>query len=201
MRRTSLAVGVVAISLIAVRLGAQSPPDFSGKWVLVSSNPPGSHALGVDFTISQDAMTLTVASTGFSIRASTSGDGSETPYDVRTIHILDGIEHPRRAIADSPVATPLASTSQMTMTSSMEESISKATWAGSQLVIMTYNKIKITAPSRTPSVTVIRQTVRRALSMGSDGTLAVDSLIVADPMPWGLAARSPTPVRSVYKKG
>jgi hypothetical protein len=87
------------------------------------------------------------------------------------------------------------------MTSDLEESIYKAMWAGRQFVIMTYNKYKIDAPGQAPSVYEIRQTVRQALSMEADGTLAVESLIVADPSPvWHGEMPSPTPVRSIYKR-
>ena len=66
---------------------------------------------------------------------------------------------------------------------------------------MTYNRIKTTAPSLTPPVSETRQTVRQALSMDADGTLVVESLIVADPLAWATDAPSPTQVRSIYTKG
>jgi hypothetical protein len=86
------------------------------------------------------------------------------------------------------------------MSSGTEESFSRATWAGRQLVIMTYSRIKTTVPWLTPSVYVMRRTERQGLSMEADGTLVVESLTVADPLPWAPEAPSPTPVRSTYKK-
>ena|SRR5579863_5923053 len=76
------------------------------------------------------------------------------------------------------------------------------TWAGNRSITqnMTYDRIKITAPNLT-SVSVIRRTVRQGWSMEADGTLVIESLIVADPLPWGQEAPSPTPVRRTYKKG
>lgn len=128
MRRTCLVVGVVAIAVIVARLDAQSPPDFSGKWVLASSQPPGTHALGRDFSIAQDSTTLSIDSTGFRFSGSTNGGWSETPFPIRTIYALDGIEHPRQVIANQPVTNSSAWTfSSPTMSSTTEESISKAT--------------------------------------------------------------------------
>jgi hypothetical protein len=201
MRRICLIVGVAATAVIAARLDAQSPPDLSGKWVLASSQPPGTYALGREFSVAQDAATLRIDSTGISFSASTASGWSETPFRIQTIHVLDGIEHPAQVIADPPVAAVSAPTSGMRMSSTTEESLSKATWAGRQLVIMTYSRIRTTAPSRTPAVSVMRQTVRQSLSLETDGTLVVESLIVADPLPWALEAPSPAPVRSTYKKG
>jgi hypothetical protein len=184
---------------------AQEPsaarPDFSGKWVLASNQPPGRDALGHDFSITQDAASLTLDSTWLRGRCSSTGGCSETPFPVRTIYVLDAIEHPSQVIADPPMATASALTSGVEMRSTTEESISRATWMGRQLVIMTYSRIRITAPNRTPSVIVVRRTGRQALSMETDGTLVVDTLIVADPLPWAQDAPSPTSVRSTYKKG
>jgi hypothetical protein len=200
------AVITVAIAAGAGRIGkAQDQsavrPDFSGKWVLTSNQPPGRDALGHDFSIAQDAASLTLDSTWFRGSCSSTGGCSETSFPVRTIYVLDAIEHPSQVISDQPVTTASTPTSGLGMRSATEESISKATWAGRQLVIMTYSRIKITALNRTPSISELRRTVRQALSMEADGTLAVESLIVADPLPWAQEAPSPTPVRSTYKKG
>jgi hypothetical protein len=200
-RRTCLVVGVVATAVIVARLDAQSPPDFSGKWVLASSQAPRLQALGEDFSIAQDATTLRVDSTGRSGRFSNNGPTSETRYPVRTIYILDGIEHPSQVIASPPLTTASAPMSAMTMM--MEESISKATWAGRQLVIMTYSRMKTTVLWLTPSVYMTRRTGRQAFSMDADGTLVVENLIVndPDPLPGAHEAPSPTLARTIYKKG
>jgi hypothetical protein len=199
----AIVIGVVAGAWRVGRAQEQSAarPDFSGKWALASSQPPGHQAFGDDFSIAQDATTLEVDSTGHRVSLSTTRGSSETPFPVRTIYALDGIEHPTQVIADPPVTTASAPTSGFVMSSGTEESISKATWAGRQLVIMTYSRIRITAPNQTPSASVIRRTVRQALSIEADGTLVVESLIGADPLPWAQEAPTPTPVRSIYKKG
>jgi hypothetical protein len=209
------AVMTVALVASAWRVGsAQDQPaatsvsDLSGKWVLASGQPRGSSLppFGDDFSIAQDAKKLTVDSLGF--RPADSPNDSRTdaevgvmlPFSIRTIYVLDGIEHPSQVIANRPVIASIPQ--QVTVKApSTEESISKATWAGRQLVIMTYNKNKIRSPSTPPSGIVIRRTVRQALSMEANGTLVVETLIVADPLPSAHEAPSPTPVRSTYKKG
>jgi hypothetical protein len=199
MRRTSVVVGMVAVAIFVPRLDAQGPPDLSGKWLLTSSQPPEYQALGRDFSISQDATTLRVDSTAYHMGISTNGTSSRTPFPIQTIYTFDGMEHPRHVLPDTPARS--SSTPTSGMTSDLEESIYKAGWAGRQLVIVTYNKYKISAPGQTPSAYELRQTVRQALSMEADGTLAVESLIVADPSPvWHAEMPSPTPVRSIYKR-
>lgn len=199
MRRASIVVGVVVAALGLARLDAQGPPDFSGKWLLASSQPPGTQALGSDFSISQDATTLRVDSTAYHMSISSNGTSSRTPFPIQTIYTFDGMEHPRHVLPDAPARS--SSTPTSGMTSDLEESIYKAGWAGRQLVIMTYNKYKISAPGQTPSAYGMRQTVRQALSMEAGETLAVDNLIIADPSPvWHGEMPSPTPVRSIYKK-
>jgi hypothetical protein len=208
------AVTTVAIVAGAGRVGraqtqaAANSPDFSGKWVFASSQPPvvrngpndvvvsGPPPFGGDFSISQDATTLTVDSLGFYPSQSRTGAeaGVVLPFSIRTIYVLDGIEHPSQVIANRPAIT---SSPQVVRAVSRPtgESISKTTWVGRQLVIMTYSKNKIMGGN------VIRRTVRQTLSMEANGTLAVESLIVADPLPQTQAAPSPTPIRTVYKKG
>jgi hypothetical protein len=175
---------------------AQEPsaarPDFSGKWVFASSQPSGGlgNALGDKFSITQDAATLRIDTTAFRVSDSRTVSLFETRFPIRTIYSLDGIEHP------SQVSTDASPTFRVEMMSIIEESISKATWAGRQLVIMTYSRMKTTVPS-----SVRRRTERQALSIEPDGTLVVESLIVVDPLPGADEAPSPTPLRSIYKKG
>jgi hypothetical protein len=200
MRRLSVVIIGLVVILIVARLTAQSQPDFSGKWILSASIPAGSGALGQAVVITQDAATLTLDTAGISISGSVSGRYSETTFPVRMIFALDGAEHPSQVIADRPLVSskPVPSTA---FTSRTEESISRASWAGRQLVIMTYNKLRTNRPNATPATTVTRQTVRRAFTLEADGSLVVESLIVADPLPFAPEQPSPTPVRSVYRKG
>jgi hypothetical protein len=184
---------------------AGNHPDFSGKWVFASSQPPavqnGPDDVvvsgpppfgGDDFSIAQDATTLTVDSLGY--RPSDFKRGAQAlPFSIRTIYVLDGIEHPSQVIANRPLERSIPQDVAV-KSSTTDESISKATWAGRELVIMTYSK------NKTTSGNVMRRTVRQALSMEANGTLVVDSLIVADPLPREHEPPSPTPVRSIYNK-
>src|SRR5579863_9582055 len=110
----AIVIGVVAGVVRVGRAQTQSPadhPDFSGKWVLASSQPPGTHAFGHDFSIAQDATSLVIDSTGLHITASRTGPSSETPFPIRTIYALDGIEHASQVIADPPMTPASAPTS------------------------------------------------------------------------------------------
>jgi len=201
MRPISLVVGVIiAAAMFADRIDAQGPPNFSGKWTVVPNAASPTYPPGGAVTITQDMTTLTIESMSFRISASTAGTWSETPFATRVTYFLDGIEHPRQDVSDSP-PPPGRPSSAMVMKSTMEESLSKATWAGRQLVIMTYQKQRMIAPSLTPSESVGRRTIRDAFSLDADGTLTWETLIVADPSPWGHEAPTPTPSRRVYKKG
>jgi hypothetical protein len=115
------------ILAVAVSLGAQAKPDFSGKWVMdpPAAGPAGDSAgraggrgaggggaagfqpgFGPEFTIKQDANTLTI----------TRG-GQATPL----VYKLDGSE----------------SKNMVTRGGQQQEQVAKATWEGSKLVIAT----------------------------------------------------------------
>ncbi|HYN08195.1 MAG TPA: hypothetical protein VES67_12455 [Vicinamibacterales bacterium] len=194
MFRILLVAGLMVMAPLTVALDGQSLPDFSGKWTAVS--PTISYPPNRSMTITQDGTTLTVDSTAFRVTASTAGWSSETSYPMRTIYILDGTEHPSQIVADPPPWPQ----SLKAMTTTLHESISKATWAGRHLVIMTYEKQRTTAPGRTPAFAETRRTVREAISLEADGALVWESLIVADPLPWGRAVATPTPFRRIYRK-
>lgn len=196
MLTAAIVIGVVAgVGRGRAQEQSAARPDFSGKWVFASSQPSGGlgNALGDKFSIAQDATTLRIDTTAFRVSGSKTVRLLETQFPIRTIYSLDGREHPSQVSTDAPP------TSRVEMMSIIEESISKATWAGRQLVIMTYSRGKTTVPWQTPYVT--RRTERQALSMEADGTLMIASLIVADPVPGAHEAPSPTPLRSIYKKG
>jgi hypothetical protein len=196
MRRTCLIVTLAALAVVTARLDGQSPPDFSGTWTMAS---PGSSSPDQRVTIAQDADTLSIDSTWYHLVASTNGRRTETPYPVRVTYVLDGAEHPSRVVADPPrVAARPASA--LGLTSATEESSSKATWAGRQLVVMTYETERIAAPSLTPAVARIRKTIRHTLSLAADGTLVWETLILADPLPWGREVSAPTPSRKIYTR-
>jgi hypothetical protein len=121
MRRTCL-VMAAAIVVAAVSLGAQTKPNFSGKWVMDS--PPGATAnagggragggaapagfqpgFGAEFTVKQDDKTLSISR----------GQGSPLVYK------LDGSE----------------SKNTVTRNGEQQEQIAKAAWEGDKLVIAT----------------------------------------------------------------
>jgi len=70
---------------------------------------------------------------------------------------------------------------------------------GDTLVIVTHRMMKTTASQGEPIVRV-RQTLRRVFSLDPNGTLTVESLIIADPKPTDVAVHLPGPVRSVYRR-
>jgi hypothetical protein len=126
MGRTSLVVGVVAAAVIVARLDAQSPPDLSGKWVFVSSEPAGTRVLGSDFSIAQDAATLRIDFTAFCYDGETTGAWTATPVPTRTVYVLDGIEHPSQVIVNQPTTNPAAWTFRSTMSSITEVQVDRA---------------------------------------------------------------------------
>jgi hypothetical protein len=65
---------------------------------------------------------------------------------------------------------------------------------------MTYETERIAAPSLTPAVARIRKTIRHTLSLAADGTLVWETLILADPLPWGREVSAPTPSRKIYTR-
>ena len=126
MRRNLLVVAVVLMFGAAASLAAQAKPDFSGKWV---QDPPpaaapaggggggggrggggggGRGGFGAEFTIVQNAKTLTV----------TRMQGDQT---VSTVYNLDGSES-KNTVQGRGGAT---------------EQVSKAVWDGAKLVVTT----------------------------------------------------------------
>jgi hypothetical protein len=88
------------------------------------------------------------------------------------------------------------------MRSILVKSVARASWRAGQLVIVTHNSQKLTAPSRVPAEIDWEQTIWEKLSLESDGRLVVDRVIIADPLPWGttLQAIAPASTRTIYKK-
>ena len=125
MRRNFLVVAVVLMFGAAASLAAQAKPDFSGKWV---QDPPpeaaaggggggggrggggggGRGGFGAEFTIAQNAKTLTI----------TRMQGDQA---VSTVYNLDGSES-KNTVQGRGGAT---------------EQVSKAMWDGAKLVVTT----------------------------------------------------------------
>lgn len=185
--------------MLGPSVDAQNPPDLSGTWTLTST---GTWPASQRFTITQTPTALTVDGLAYQVKGSFDGTRSsmtETSYPSRTTYTLDGLEHPRRVTADPPAGPTVASAGAMTTT--VEDAVCKATWVGRQLVLMTYERVRVNTPSRTPSVTVIRRTVRESLSLDETGSLVWETLVLADPFPGQTQdATSPTPWRRVFKR-
>jgi hypothetical protein len=116
------AAAIAVLFVVGVSLGAQTQPDFSGKWVMVDPAPAAASGnaargrgaggggfqpgFGPEITLKQDATTLAI----------TRGQGSPLIYK------LDGSE----------------SKNMVTREGQQQEQVAKATWAGGKLSIVTY---------------------------------------------------------------
>ena len=126
MRRSFhfLVVAVVLMFGAAASLAAQAKPDFSGKWVMDAAAAPadggggggrggrggGRGGFGNEFTITQNAQTLTISRM----------QGDQT---VTTVYNLDGSES-KNMVAGRGGGEPTAQ-------------VSKAMWDGAKLVVTT----------------------------------------------------------------
>jgi hypothetical protein len=194
----TLLVTVVAAALGSAALAAQARPDFSGTWTLVSTVPSGRDVYGAEFSVTQDAATLTITTKAtrrtITSRGGVTEPGVDTPYTTRTIYTLDGGEHPHQTSNDLPPNPP--GTVSVTLMR-LQESMSKAVWTGRQLALVTHEKH---LRGRAPNESVSRTTTRTVLSLDSDGLLAVERLQLIDPVTSQVEQGLPVPVRSVYKK-
>ena len=170
MRRNFLVVAVVLMFGAAASLAAQAKPDFSGKWVMDPASAPappagaggggggggrgggrgGGAGFGQEFTAKQDATTLTI----------TRMQGDQT---VTATYKLDGSES-KNTVAGR---------------GGQQEQVSKATWDGARLVIVT---------------TTQAGEQRRTISM-EGGNLVIET---SQP---GRDGGAPTTAKLVYKKG
>jgi|SRR5215208_1736216 len=125
MRRNFLVVAVVLMFGAAASMAAQAKPDFSGKWVAEAAAAPaappadggggggrgggrGGGGFGNEFTIAQNAKTLTI----------TRMQGDQT---VTTVYNLDGSESKNTTQGRG----------------GPQEQVSKAVWDGAKLVVTT----------------------------------------------------------------
>ena len=170
MRRNFLVVAVVLMFGAAASLAAQAKPDFSGKWVMDPASAPappagaggggggggrgggrgGGAGFGQEFTAKQDATTLTI----------TRMQGDQT---VTATYKLDGSES-KNTVAGR---------------GGKQEQVSKGTWEGAKLVIVTTTQVG---------------EQRRTISM-EGGNLVVET---SQP---GRDGGAPTTAKLVYKKG
>ncbi len=170
MRRNFLIVAVVLMFGAAASLAAQAKPDFSGKWVMDPASAPappaggggggggggrgggrgGGAGFGQEFTAKQDATSLTI----------TRMQGDQT---VTATYKLDGSES-KNTVAGR---------------GGQQEQVSKASWDGAKLVIVTTTQFG---------------EQRRTLSM-EGGNLVIET---SQP---GRDGGAPTTAKLVYKKG
>jgi hypothetical protein len=112
----------------------------------------------------------------------------------RASYVADGADHDVPIQATMPATPPNA---RLVMTSALQAKSYRAVWAGRQLVIMIRDSFALTRVNAEPIT--IRRTIRQALTLGADGSLIGESLIVADPVA-GSEQAAPVPVRSVYRR-
>jgi hypothetical protein len=108
MRRVTAILSVAAVVLIVAGLVAQAKPSFAGEWKKVV--PMGQGEPGADLIITQGAASMTV-------------EDPKAPAPVKLTYKLDGSVS-KNTIAGRGGAAPT-------------EQISKATWAGDNLVVTT----------------------------------------------------------------
>jgi hypothetical protein len=170
MRAKALATATALVLSAAVGVFAQAKPDFSGKWVMDPASAPaapagggggggrggggGGAGFGQEFMATQDATTLTI----------TRMQGDQT---ITAAYKLDGSE----------------SKNMVAGRGGQQEQVSKATWDGNKLAIVT----TINAGGNT-----IEQ--RRVLSMEGG------NLVIEQTAP-GRGGGEPTTTKIVYKKG
>jgi hypothetical protein len=167
MRGTVLVTAAALVLAAAISIDAQGRPDFSGQWMMDPASAPaapagggrggrggGGAGFGQEFTAAQTATTLTI----------TRAQGDQT---ITETYNLDGSE----------------SKNMVAGRGGQQEQVSKATFDGNRLVIVT----SINAGGNT-----IEQ--RRVLSL--DG----GNLVVEQTAP-GRGGGEPTTTRIVYKKG
>jgi len=198
MSRIVVAASLAVAIASAVSLGAQQTrPDLSGRWTIAPelSTPANTHAFGTTLVVNQSADTVTLEEQVVNVQPSGSRSGiNETGAVWRASYVADGADH------DVPVqATTLAppAHARLVMTSTLQAKSYRAVWTGRQLVIMIRDSFALARVNG--ESTTIRRTIRQALTLGVDGSLIGESLIVADPMA-GSEQPAPVPVRSVYRR-
>ena len=172
MRRNIMGIAVALAVVAALSVSAQGRPDFSGKWAMDPASAPAADAgggggrgggrgggggglgFGQEFTAKQDAKVLTI----------TRMQGDQT---ITATYNLDGSE----------------SKNMVAGRGGQQEQVSKATWDGNRLVIVTSLNFGGNAVEQ-----------RRVLSI--DG----GSLVVEQTNP-GRGGGEATTAKVVYKKG
>jgi hypothetical protein len=167
----------LALTLVAVTAGAQTRPDFSGRWTAVPEPVPGGggrggqtapgtmgSGWGTEITINQNASTLAVDRAQFS------------QYDMqppmRFTYALDGSE----------------SRNTISMGRGLQPLVSKASWQDATLVISTSYPFS-NPQNGTPDAIEVTQ----VLSLDASGSLVITTTR-------GLPGAQPSTVTTTYKK-
>lgn len=159
MRPLKTAMRVAAAGVLAASLGAQTPPDFSGRWTLAPDAPaaaierggrtaPGTmgSGWGSDLTVRQDATALTIEYAPFA--------RSDMQPPLKFVYLLNGSE----------------SRNTVNMGRGPQEQRSTTAWDGSKLVITTLHSFKASQSGET-----MTSETRHVLSLESPTLLMVET--------------------------
>jgi hypothetical protein len=179
---------LTSIWFLAASVTAQTPPDFSGRWILAPDPPstaqrggaPGTMGTGwgADITVTQDAATLTIEYARFA--------RSDMQPPTRLVYWLNGSE----------------SRNSINMGRGPQEQVSKAAWDGSKLVITTVHAFTVSssrdsAPSaKAPpgDKTAMTSETRYVLWLESPAALAIETTYS------GVLGGPPLTTKAVYRK-
>ena len=182
---------LVAGPMLGQTVALQARPDFSGTWVLESYRGLGVGGLGHEAVLAQRDGVLMIDTPEIRFQSSSPGGSSSEIVGRRSVEYrLNGDETVQQ------LSPPVARPGVMTMTT--VEVITRAAWMGDQLVIVSHNLSRGFGVDGRPLTS--RQTARKALSLAADGTLVVETLIVADPSPRERRQDPPQARRDVYRK-
>ena len=177
MGLVEIVMRVAAAVLFAASVAAQTPPNFSGRWIL-APNPtsatqgggrgaPGTmgSGWGADITVTQDASTLTIEYAQFA-------RGDMQP-PMKFVYLLNGSE----------------SRNTINMGRGPQEQVSKIAWDGSKVVITTLHTFKTPQSGET-----MTSEITQVLSLESPASLVVDTTRSA------VMGGQPTTTKTMYKK-
>ena len=164
--------------LVAAALAAQTPPDFSGRWVIAPDPSPAAtqrgggpasgsmgSGWGADITVTQDAKALTIQYAQFT--------RSDMQPPMKFVYLLNGSE----------------SRNTVNMGRGPQEQVSRTAWDGSRLVITTTHSFKVTQDGET-----MTSETRHVLSLESPASLVVETTRGA------VMGGQPSTTKTVYRK-
>ena len=201
MSRVVMAVLIVVVALAGGIRAQQARPDLAGRWALVDSTPSAEQKiLDSALVIGQTADQFTVEQRARIIHfGPESRATSESGGTVRSTYVTDGAEH------DLPAPQLPAMTGSIRVVAARHAGTYRAIWSGPQLIVITHDSQILTR--RDQSSLTLRRVVRQAFTLGKDGALAVDVLIIADPLPEGfffnapeVTQEPPVNARTVYRR-